>query len=146
MSIGENLKKIKNFFQEKESREKALTIAIIFLVGTASFGLGRLSYLEDKKEPVKIEQIPLEARVLSGVEQKSSEESLGSSGPLASDNVPETLPAGGEVVASKNGGKYHFPWCSGAKRILEENKVYFNSTLEARTAGYTPAANCKGLK
>ncbi|MFH1608762.1 MAG: hypothetical protein ABH951_01935, partial [Patescibacteria group bacterium] len=51
----------------------------------------------------------------------------------------------GLLVGSKNGTKYHYPWCSGALRIKEENKVWFNSMEEARQAGYTPAANCKGL-
>lgn len=49
------------------------------------------------------------------------------------------------LVASKNGSKYHFPWCSGALRIREENKLVFGSREEALEAGYTPASNCKGL-
>jgi len=52
----------------------------------------------------------------------------------------------GMYVASKNGTKYHFPWCSGAKSISEVNKIWFNSVEEARASGYAPAANCKGLK
>lgn len=56
-----------------------------------------------------------------------------------------TLPEGGEVVASKTGTKYYFPWCGTAKRIKEENKVWFASRAEAEAAGYEPAANCKGL-
>ena len=49
------------------------------------------------------------------------------------------------VVASKNGTKYHLPWCAGAQQMNEENKIYFASRREAEAAGYTPAANCKGL-
>jgi hypothetical protein len=55
-------------------------------------------------------------------------------------------PSQNEVVASVAGEKYHYPWCSGAVRIKQENRIVFQSTLEAREAGYTPAQNCKGLE
>ncbi len=51
----------------------------------------------------------------------------------------------GKYVASKNGTKYYLPSCSGANRIKEENKVYFDSVEEAQAAGLEPAANCPGL-
>jgi methylphosphotriester-DNA--protein-cysteine methyltransferase len=51
----------------------------------------------------------------------------------------------GTYVASKSGSAYHFPWCSGAQRIKEENKVWFETKEEAELAGYRPASNCKGL-
>ena len=58
----------------------------------------------------------------------------------------ETAPQGdGSVIGSKNGTKYHYPWCPGAKQISEVNMVYFTSVEKAREAGYTPAGNCKGL-
>lgn len=141
MSLQDYLQKIKNFFTESEVREKALTAVVILLVGTASFGLGRISAIEDRKEPVKIENLPLQAHISSAFadnKQNSSNEN--------SQNGESYLKEGGFLIASKSGGKYHFPWCSGAKRILEENKVYFLSVEEARTAGYEPAANCKGLE
>lgn len=50
-----------------------------------------------------------------------------------------------EYVGSKNGTKYHLPWCAGAKQIKEENKVWFSSKTEAEKAGYSPASNCKGI-
>lgn len=46
------------------------------------------------------------------------------------------------VVASKNSDKYHFVWCSSAKRIKEENKLWFINEAEAQKAGYTLAGNC----
>jgi len=144
MSIKDSFQKIKSFFQESELRSKLLTVAIIFLVGTASFGLGRLSILDSRKEPVRIENIPLQAQIPRATilgeeaELREAEEV---------EKEPEiVLKAGGMVVASKNSDKYHFPWCSGAKRILEENKIYFASIEEAKAAGYTPAGNCKGLE
>jgi hypothetical protein len=50
-----------------------------------------------------------------------------------------------EVVASKKGSVYHLPWCPGATRMKEENKVFFENSSEAELAGYTPAKNCEGL-
>ncbi|OHA15361.1 MAG: hypothetical protein A3G52_00010 [Candidatus Taylorbacteria bacterium RIFCSPLOWO2_12_FULL_43_20] len=52
----------------------------------------------------------------------------------------------GLLVGSKTSDKYHYPWCSGALRMKEENKIWFKSAEEARAAGYTPAGNCKGLE
>ena len=58
----------------------------------------------------------------------------------------ESSSVSGEVVASKSGTKYHLPTCSGAKSIKPENLITFATIAEAKAAGYTPAANCKGLQ
>ncbi len=105
-------------------------VLVIVLVGTASFGLGRLSVKEERREPVRIEY-----------------PNVSNTTPVSSD-TQNTLkkPASEEYfVGSKNGNKYHYPWCSGAKRIKLENLVRFATQAEAENAGYTPAANCKGL-
>ena len=94
--------------------------AIIVLVGLTSFGLGRLSALEEQKGDLII-------RESQGV-------------------VVAQAPAGlHNFVASRNGERYYIPTCSGAQRIKEENKIWFASEEEARSAGYTPAAGCSGL-
>ncbi len=109
----------------------------VVLIGLLSFVLGRLSKIEGAREPVRV--IMQE----KGTEKSSSGEVMGAS----SDSV-ETAPStdSGQVVASKNGTKYHYPWCAGAKQISDKNKITFNTIKEAREAGYTPASNCKGLK
>ncbi|TSC66927.1 MAG: hypothetical protein CEO19_429 [Parcubacteria group bacterium Gr01-1014_73] len=100
--------------------------ALIILVAFASFGLGRLSKVQTASSPIKIEQTAAVSAAVANSETKS---------------------AGiGIYVASKNGTKYHFPWCAGAKSISEVNKIWFNTVEEARVAGYAPASNCKGLK
>jgi hypothetical protein len=74
--------------------------------------------------------------------------SAGLIGGAGEANKPESLSAvspRGNLVASKNGTKYHFLWCPGASTIKEENKIYFTSKEEAEKAGYKPAVNCKGL-
>lgn len=50
-----------------------------------------------------------------------------------------------EVVASKNGKTFSYPWCSGAKRISEKNKIVFSSKKEAESKGYREAKNCSGF-
>lgn len=65
---------------------------------------------------------------------------------LAANNSEDITAISGQYVASKNGTKYYLPSCSGAKRIKEENKVYFSSKEEAEAQGLEPAKNCKGLE
>ncbi len=60
--------------------------------------------------------------------------------------VAVPMAKGGQVVASRSGKKYHFPWCPGAETISEKNKIWFADEKEARRRGYTPAGNCKGLE
>lgn len=143
-SITEALQKIKNVCVASEGREKALIVAVIFLVGTASFGLGRISALDENREPVKINEIPLSANVAALSSDTASNNEPLVLGQSVSEQI--SLQAGGLLVGSKTSDKYHFPWCSGAKRIKEENKIYFNSIEEAKAAGYSPAGNCKGLE
>lgn len=61
----------------------------------------------------------------------------------AEPNIPPL--SAGMYVGSKSGKTYHLPWCSGAQRIKEENKVYFKDKADAEQRGYKPAANCKGI-
>ena len=132
MNIAEYFRKSKNKLDDL-TKSELYTIALIILIGFAGFGLGRLSLIEDNREQVRIE-FPeyLSASVLNA--QKT----------LDGSNTATT--AQGLLVASKNGSKYHYPWCGGGKRISEKNKIWFDSVEDARKAGYTPAGNCKGLE
>ncbi len=127
------LTKVINFC--KENSKDIFLALIIFLTAIISFGLGRLSRLEEAKTPITIEQ-PTAAK---------DESSAAVATKIQSQNSKSAI-QGGEVVASKNGTKYHFPWCAGAQSIKAENKITFPSAEEARKTGYTPASNCKGLK
>jgi hypothetical protein len=65
---------------------------------------------------------------------------------VAYQTAPRAAPAGDEsVVASRGGTKYYLPWCAGADRITDANKVWFASPEAAAASGYEPAANCDGL-
>jgi len=105
--------------------ERIFTAALLCLVGVVSFMLGRHSVLELASTPKAVENT-------AGVVFKDTP-----------DLVVE--PGAIRVVASKGGTKYHLLTCSGASTIKETNKIYFDSIDQAKAAGYTPAANCKGL-
>ena len=132
-SIKEIRQKIKQFIRLLESKDVFMVLVII-LVAFASFGLGRVSKMENNQIPVKIEQqasIIQAQNVLNSAQNGEIKGAL-----LANDKM---------YVVSKNGSKYHFPWCSGAKRMKESNKIWFATAEEARAVGYEPAGNCKGL-
>jgi len=120
---------------------------VIVLISIIAFSLGRISGLQEKREPVRVidNSPPNPSLILreGGSEQISTGEVKGSS---TSSSGTSPSNSSGQVVASKNGTKYHYPWCAGAKQISEKNKISFNSIEEARAAGYSPASNCKGLK
>lgn len=129
--IKPHIENFKKFLIRGKPYEKDLIIVIvIILVASISFGLGRLSKIRENRVPITVEN--LGASVETGFRVA----------PATETQFQES----GAVVASKNGSKYHYPWCAGAQQIKEENKIYFSSIEEARKAGYTPASNCKGLK
>lgn len=138
MSIKEIGLKIK---EVGEKREIYVSLLII-LVALGSFGLGRLSKIYDTRPGVKVRyenglEVPSETK-LGGETSKTSKGTVN----LASVSVAE---GSGKVVASKSGAKYHYPWCAGASQISEANKIWFDSVSAAEMAGYSKAANCKGL-
>lgn len=106
--------------------EPLLLPLIVVLVGLTSFGLGRLSAGGGAGAPRLIINAPLAPAVSQTASAASAQQ-------------------GGAYVASKSGSKYYLTGCSGANRIKEENKVYFDSVDQAKAAGYEPAANCPGL-
>lgn len=122
MNLSEKLQKIKPY------QNDLIIVLVILFVGLISFGLGRLSALSEQKSPIVVENLASGI----GFALESSD--------LIGESEAEKL-----YVVSKNGTKYHYPWCSGAQRINEENKIWFSTKEEAERAGYTPASNCKGL-
>ena len=117
--LQELVPKIKPFFEEVVGEWGM--ILIVLLIGFGSFGLGRLSMLERVRPPVSITNAPTTAE-------------------------PRGMNLGGLIVASRTGSAYYFPWCSGVDKILLQNRIWFASEEKARSAGYLPAKNCKGLE
>ncbi len=128
MSIEDFRQKIK-WAISKLNTEDAGLILVILLVSFASFGLGRLSNTNTSNLPITIQG----ASTFNALDRQAQKGSNG------------TEIQKGSYVASKNSNKYHLPWCSGAKRISEKNKIWFANKTEAEAAGYTPAGNCKGI-
>lgn len=122
MSIKESLEKINPFY----------TLILCLVIASIFFALGRLSAIENRHYPIKIEykDEKQEALVVDSISKENSVLSIPS----------------GEVVGSKSGKKYYYPWCSTVKRIKPENQVHFSSIDEAKKAGFTAGGNCKGLK
>jgi len=136
MSIHNVIQKI-NASLGKVDQSHIFIPLIIVLVSSASFGLGRLSKIEELRVPIKIKeaQAILEQSATVALSLGTTTESNG-----------ETISAiGGQYVASKTGTKYHYPWCAGARAISEKNKIWFTTVEAAKAAGYQPAGNCKGL-
>ena len=132
MSISYFVEKIKPFY-----------FLILFVVVAAIFfALGRLSAIEDRHSPVKILQ-PAESQTANAISAIGTMENAISAG---ADSNPSTSASGGQVIGSKTGKKYYFPWCGTVKRIKPENQVTFASADLAKAAGYTAGGNCKGLQ
>ncbi|HQU07789.1 MAG: hypothetical protein B7X04_00900 [Parcubacteria group bacterium 21-54-25] len=112
---------------------KGILIAILAALGiVASFGVGLLMGRQiGQGSGFVVEMLPLATTSAMSTTGKSA--------------AATALPRGGQVVASKNGSRYYLPWCGGANRISTVNKVWFSSKKSAEAAGYTPAANCKGI-
>ena len=117
-NIQEFLQKSKGLVEE--GIDNLGLIIVILLAALGSFGLGRLSALEDARPPVAIEMAPSEAK-------------------------PQGMYLGGLFVASKTGGSYYYPWCISDAKIAPANQVWFKDEASAQKAGYKPAKNCKGL-
>src|SRR3989338_2151067 len=93
--LFQKTEKVKTFINENQSD---LLIALSFLlIALIGFGLGRLSYVLENKEPIGVGEVNLGSAAVS----KSV------------------------YVASKNGTAYYLPSCSGTGRIKEENMVLF---------------------
>ena len=148
------ISRVKESLDIKQDIFIALTI---ILVGLAGFGLGKLSALEKGREEIKISpaqvatsangEVSFTAISSSSTNIKETSNTIKSADiPMSAAAMIASESAKGLLVASKNGQKYHFPWCAGASQISEKNKIWFNSYEEAQKAGYTPASNCKGLK
>lgn len=107
--------------------------AIVVMISLLGFVLGRLSAFEGSNVPLEVQKFVCPV-------------SLSASTSVTNISTPTQKSSQGLLVASKNGTKYYFPWCTGVSRISETNKVWFNSYEEAQKAGLTPASGCKGLK
>lgn len=130
-SIQDIWDKFKSFFNTSLAEDKLFLAILMVCVALTAFGLGRLAERASHEMPQNSGSASV---VFTNINQEDKE-----------ITSMEVTPNVEQYVASKSGTKYHYPWCPGAKQMKEENKIFFTSRTEAEAAGYTPAANCKGL-
>lgn len=139
--ITDLAKKVKAFLVS--NRKDLFVAAVVFLVGIASFGLGRLSVLWPTKEPIRIIERGGE-RDRAPQPQPRIDEAAHANAVIERSAPPLSSPQG-KFVASRRGTSYHLPSCPGAKQIKPENQIWFVTKEEAERSGYRPAGNCPGL-
>lgn len=134
---------IANLLEKVKPHGKTIFTALLLVILTSIFlGLGKLSALQAQHRPIKIENPSGQTgNILSAATQ-----AIGVSKMPFDSSASESVVDGGQVIGSKSGKKYYFPWCGTVKRIKPENQVHFASIEAARAAGFTPGGNCKGLK
>jgi hypothetical protein len=123
-----------------------LLVTIVVLASTTSFGLGILAGRDigagKAQNGFWIEDVAATS-TLPATAVSASIQAPGKIPVVPAGTI--VTPAAGKYLASKNGTKYYLPGCTGAKRIKEENKVWFATLAEAQASGRTAAANCPGL-
>jgi len=136
MNINYLKEKIKSFIKLVD-RKDIITALIIIFVAFSSFGLGRLSKIEENKEDINIIYPPNYKQMLTANVSQSLNIGVEEGSKTVSDEGNQT------ILASKNGTKYYFTWCSGVSRIKEENKIWFANEQEAQMRGLTKSSTCK---
>lgn len=133
--MGESIQDIRDKFKSISynflAEDKLFLTVLLVTIAFISFGLGRLAERAVQQTPQNSAPASV---IFTDIASENKE---------ADSTEPATVTE--QYVASKSGTKYHYPWCPGAKQMKEENKIFFTSRAEAEAAGYTPAANCKGL-
>ena len=105
-----------------------IAVFILILIFFLGLGLGLL-IRPDNPTPIIIDK-----NVKIGLPKRPAE---------LSENSGKSLNfIGGNFVASINGKNYYPSDCPSAKRIKEENMIWFESAKEAEADGYAPAKNC----
>ncbi len=165
MNITEIWHKIKSFSRSHHG-ETVLVILILIACSLISFYLGRSSirpedslnqpnlnqidgYDYSLSDPIEYKSGTLAAAVYSGSTSPKIDPNTQNTGQnreeTIQNNTGQNDGSTPRYVASRKGRVYYFTWCNGAKNILVENKVYFNSAQEARAVGLNPSTACPGL-
>lgn len=120
-----------------------LFIVVVTGVALSSFSLGRLSVLHELPDNGPI-AVPRVVPVVPTPQVAGEGVQVVNTATLRSADTVTTSTS--FVVASASGTKYHFAHCAGAKKIKEENKLFFKTEAEAQAAGYTLATNCSAVE
>lgn len=113
-----------NFKQLVKKHWSDIVLAIfITLIALISFGIGRLTIPQNDQSSIVIQNPACSnaASIQQIINQPKTEQGI--------------------FVGSVNSDKYHWPNSPWAKRISEENQIWFSSEDEAQSAGYIRSAN-----
>ncbi len=128
-------------------------LVLLFILGIIVFGLGRLSVQNKTQTPISVAYNSANT-VFATTSQEATLSSTTQvavsikSATTSTEKTTTILPAPNtstQVIGSKSGKKYYFPWCGTVKRIKPENQVHFDTIEKAKEAGFAPGGNCKGL-
>lgn len=144
-NCGMSIQGISLKFKALLRNEEVLLATLIVVVSLISFALGRFSVSSVGASTSQNATVSEAKESMPPLDEEKAFTAQKSTKSDVKENVPMGVVPEGGYVASKNGTKYHLPWCGGAKQIKEENKVFFKTKEEAEAAGYTPASNCKGI-
>ncbi len=136
-----NLKSIVELLKKNE--EKIVLIIGGILIAALSFGIGRLTVLNTGQAELVYEKRESQNLCLRAPqESKESSQVAGTETKKEKEAGTKVGKSQGKFVGSKNSNKYHLPSCRWAKKIKEENKIWFQSKEEAEKAGYVPCGTC----
>jgi hypothetical protein len=107
--------------QGRLSRQQILSIGVLLLTATASFGFG----------------------VLTGRTASSDHGLIIGSAPM--QEATTSIPVGGQVVGSKSMNTYYLPWCAKAAALANTDKIWFATENAAIAAGYVAGKRCAGI-
>ncbi len=110
-------------YSMSHSLNKLYSIVLISLFLFLFFGLGYAAIAEKRNKPLIIRQI-------------NHPENLFINKELIKDKINS------DYVASINGSFYYHSKCALAKRIKDENRIWFLNSTEALLSGYKERKNC----
>ena len=153
MRLTDMPNKIKTALLDRHDLPKNAFIAVfILLTGLGVIFFGRIgSFEEERKNALKIISTPPSdmMRKIPLDQQDKGTLTAASSSVAGSSNIAAAALSSsrgeGMYLGAQSGHTYYLPWCAGAKRIHEDNKIWFGNKEAAQEKGYKPAKNCKGI-
>lgn len=154
-AASDRIKVMKRFKDFITVNQEAIFLSVaIILVGLIGFGLGRLSSKYQTAE-LNIKSTLVNTtdlnKIATGDQSQPAQNQKKTINVTAGVQSVVEQPGDREVIVQKVVGNkqskiYHLENCSGALRMSESNKVFFDSISAAKEAGYRPAGNCPGLE
>ncbi len=124
--------------------KKAIICLAIFIAAALSFPSAYNDEKTANTAEVHITRAPISDT--AAVTDPASSPDMSPSPEQQSTLPPGTDSAGnfeGQYVASSKSDKFHYPSCSSASRISEDNRLWFDTRDDAVAAGYSPCGRCK---